>query len=517
MVTCLLDVIIAGLLGGEPEEYSALCGKEKGSHIMSINRKTIWQNVQYPEKDEHPMGLCTLNIHPRPGTCALRIHFDDLNLLPDTLVDYDSSNCPSSQPFFKAIGPEGPTAVYCQKLDGFEAILDVSDTYEARTLLLQLDETKEFKFRVNITAVSCDDITDYESPANCGIKNKNLVALRAEPSEEEDSKQSKDQVDTADEESLPLSSRQERRNPVDSKKNKNKQKEGEERKKSEMIPKDIWDVKVKDLAENLEVGPKKQIGGKVLGDETRINEWPWMVYIETRYEDSYWPCNGLLLDESHVLTSRDCVMAVPQSPFNIDDMTVSIGDHDIYDDSEIKSKKVGVSKITIPIQNGYYDTKDAFAVLQLSDKVEFSGKIRPICLPVSYNKFDDSGVIAGWDFSGIVSNPAVPHKAKVTLVDEEYCQAVLEGFKEVLDNEGNYELEVDADNAVCALETDTFGSFAGPVCTFESGSSLIQRDQRGAWYVRGVASMIQLCLFEGLPTYFSQVQPENQFLNIALG
>merc|ERR1712198_753136 len=145
--------------------------------------------------------------------------------LPYSSVEYYSSNCLSSQPFFKAIGPEGPTAVFCQKLDGYEAILDVSDTYEARTLLLQLDETKEFKFRVNITAVSCDDIKDYESPGNCGIKNQNLAALRSEPSEEKGSEQSKDQVDAVDEESVPLSSRQKRRNPIGSKKNKNKKKE----------------------------------------------------------------------------------------------------------------------------------------------------------------------------------------------------------------------------------------------------------------------------------------------------
>merc|ERR1712198_20352 len=156
--------------------------------------------------------------------------------LPYSSVEYYSSNCLSSQPFFKAIGPEGPTAVYCQKLDGFEAILDVSDTYEARTLLLQLDETKAFKSRVNITAVSCDDIKDYESPGNCGIKNQNLVALRSEPSEEEDSEQSKDQVDAADEERLPLSSRQKRRNPVVSKKNKNKQKGSTKRTRSTIMP-----------------------------------------------------------------------------------------------------------------------------------------------------------------------------------------------------------------------------------------------------------------------------------------
>lgn len=185
------------------DEYIASCGD------MSTSAKTVWQNSDYPVKEKLP-SLCILNLLPPAGTCVLRIHFDDLDLLAAE-VDDNKHDCPPMKPFFKAFTPDDFTAVYCHKMDAYEGILAVSDTTESTSLLLQLDSSEQFKFKISVTAVNCNDINTYESPSDCGIKNQDLATLRAELFGDIASEQTQDPVVAEYGYHPPLAYRQKRR------------------------------------------------------------------------------------------------------------------------------------------------------------------------------------------------------------------------------------------------------------------------------------------------------------------
>jgi len=255
----------------------------------------------------------------------------------------------------------------------------------------------------------------------------------------------------------------------------------------------------------------KPNGDRVKGKQTTlVNEWPWIVYIERNVVDFGLDlaCNGLLLDNSSVLTSRDCVMYIDQQPFGVADLSVRIGDHDLDSTTETVSKTVGVSKVTMPLKNGIFDLDNAFAILHLKEEVQLTDSIRPICLPVSYNSFnDDSGLVAGWDLNFGSPVSPLPNAAKVNVLDPTICKKAVEEFFNV----GTAE-EIENMDVTCAA--DNFG--VGVVCSGEQGSALTRRDRRGAYYVTGIAGGIQECFYAGVPTIFSKIEPDNQFFNIAL-
>jgi len=485
-------------------DYNRKCGD------TSTMRRTIWKNPEYPETEELP-GLCTLYLTPPAGTCAYRILFDDMDLRTgDDWYWTELYECNPRDPYFKATTPDDLTAVYCQNMDGYEGILEVpEDSSEPTVLLLQLDPEAKSKFRLNITAVSCDDIETFQSPQTCGIKNKDFSKLQKGLLRDIDSEDSQES-DAKPNRKLRRITKQKAKN----KKQMIRQKEEgnanikESSQIYNLIEEGVTDAKSKGKLEESE-----RTLSKVLGNDFFEHKYPWNVYLESEIWDDVWyPCNGILLDDSRVLTSRSCVVWNPQQPFGVDDIRLFIGDHDILDLDDVDAEHRSVSRITVPLVNGLYDTNDQFAILHLDEKVELSDTIRPICMPVDYNNFPkDSGVVAGWDWTQ--SELSVPYEAKVFLTDNHTCYAAIDELAMYFEAEEYFNMEYDSEDIVCALDKDWND---GVVCTGEGGSPLIQRDITGAYYVTGVASGLNVCEYDGFPTVFSKVEPNNQFLNIAL-
>jgi len=484
-------------------DFNAKCGD------TSTMRRTIWKNPEYPETEQQP-GLCSLYLTPPAGTCAYRILFDDLNLFSgDENLWMYLYECNPRDPYFKASTPDDNTAVYCQNMDGYEGILEVPDSTEPTVLLLQLDPEAKSKFRLNITAVSCDDIENFQSPEDCGIKNKNLSNLRKELLSDIDSEDSQES-DAKPNRKLRRITKQKAKN----KKQMIRQKEEENAnlKESSKIY-NLIDEGVKNAKSKGKLEESERTGSKVLGSDYFEHKYPWNVYIESEVWDDVWyQCNGILLDDSRVLTSRSCVLWNPQQPFGIDDIRLFIGDHDILDLDDVDAEHRSVSRITVPLVNGLYDTKDQFAILHLDEKVKLSDTIMPICMPVDYDNIrKDSGVVAGWDWTE--SLPSIPYEAKVFLTDNSTCYAAIEILAAYFEGEELFNMEYNSEDIVCAL--DKYWN-DGVVCTGEGGSPLIQRDNTGVFYVTGVSSGMNVCAIDGFPTVFSKVEPKNQFLNLAL-
>ncbi|KAF5287287.1 hypothetical protein FQR65_LT02160 [Abscondita terminalis] len=128
-------------------------------------------------------------------------------------------------------------------------------------------------------------------------------------------------------------------------------------------------------------------------NSTALDEYPWLVHIlfadvEDEYNHFRDRCNGVLINNRYVLTTKYCAI-FPES--------VKLGQYDTnrtiscVNNTDLEECNEPILKI--PVENEIFrvDTLkglDDFALLRLAEKVTFTDYIRPICLPL-----DDSEVI----------------------------------------------------------------------------------------------------------------------------
>lgn len=126
------------------------------------------------------------------------------------------------------------------------------------------------------------------------------------------------------------------------------------------------------------------------GEETEVNEYPWHVGLVT--SSMYLICGGSIISEDWVLTAAHCVDG-------IDIASVMIGDHDITSNSETSTARlVEVGQV---ISHPDYDSNtfdNDIALLKLSNSLEFSREVAPVCLPPDPNNqyVGVTATVTGW-------------------------------------------------------------------------------------------------------------------------
>ncbi|KAK7066674.1 hypothetical protein SK128_005281 [Halocaridina rubra] len=262
-------------------------------------------------------------------------------------------------------------------------------------LLLTFDKVIDFKFKINVTAVRSDDIIAFKSPSVCGIKNevparrshlgvkssspvheKTTGELPAEVSQSSEATEANQGTEESEDKNCQSS----RTQPLVTKR------------KILNVLKEKNHLYSKALAHGIKTNQLKVKRGhtRIVGKEAGVGEWPWMVVIE---KEMYYfppggppyslPCSGVLVDESHVVTSATCVlyytgmMAVPVSG-----LKVLLGIHDIRSPNLNTTVTRSVERATFPLTVSPLTLKDDLAVLELTEAVAYTKFIRPLCLPV---------------------------------------------------------------------------------------------------------------------------------------
>jgi len=145
-------------------------------------------------------------------------------------------------------------------------------------------------------------------------------------------------------------------------------------------------------------GRPRTSGGLLFGgNKATKSQFPWLVVLHHPKEDIYF-CAGNIIAIKHILTAAHCVHrkgdAVALEP---NEIKVYVGRHDLDDEDEIDGNDKVVSEIIIhqdwkPSETNF----DAdIAILKLQDKLVFSIRVQPICLPTS-NEIVENGALAGW-------------------------------------------------------------------------------------------------------------------------
>ncbi|CAL4135950.1 unnamed protein product, partial [Meganyctiphanes norvegica] len=204
-----------------------------------------------------------------------------------------------------------------------------------------------------------------------------------------------------------------------------------------------------------------------------------------------------------------------------DSVRVILGDHDVLDSDDTNIINTTVSKITFPWSYSHFELMDNIAVLTLSEPVTFNDTIRPVCFPVSHNKFtDDSGVLAGWENSvNISSTTPVPNpffESKLNALDmkvlnETTCNETISSLVGELQLSG-FEPSIDADDFICAVEKNTELA----TCDVGPGSPLFRADITTAHYLYGVSNPSNSFCGSSVPNVFTAIKPDDMFLNLAL-
>ncbi|KAL1124600.1 hypothetical protein AAG570_001224 [Ranatra chinensis] len=155
----------------------------------------------------------------------------------------------------------------------------------------------------------------------------------------------------------------------------------------------------------------KESGRIVGGEETKINEFPFAVALIDR-EKRFQFCGGAIVTQYHVLTAAHCTDNYLYFGRKI---SVLVGDHDITKHDTESSRLIHVDKIVQHSGFEFAFYKYDISLLVLSEKIEFSRFVGPVCLSHSRLNLEKKYVrILGWGKTSM-EGPSSPVLKKVDL------------------------------------------------------------------------------------------------------
>ncbi|KAK9758611.1 Trypsin [Popillia japonica] len=137
------------------------------------------------------------------------------------------------------------------------------------------------------------------------------------------------------------------------------------------------------------------------GVETTANAYPWMVYLT--YSGRFY-CGASVINDRYILTAAHCINGFPKER-----LAATFLDHDR---STTYETKTFTRKIANILKHGGYGAGGTFnndiALLKLNEPLDFSGLVRPVCLPAVGRSFTGyNAIVTGWgatESAGQVSN-----------------------------------------------------------------------------------------------------------------
>ncbi|KFM83315.1 Limulus clotting factor C, partial [Stegodyphus mimosarum] len=222
------------------------------------------------------------------------------------------------------------------------------------------------------------------------------------------------------------------------------------------------------------------------GNASEIGQWPWQVGIALRrHEGLELICGGALISELWVLTAAHCVTKkfsnIPMYP---NEVLIFCGKyHRSFkrDDNYVQVRKV--QQIVVHDEYDFIHYDGDIALLQIEEAVEFTTRVKPICLPNELTTRENvrdgkKGIVTGWGLTESGKFSETLKEAVLPVVSHDRCEkAYREGLRTVTITE----------NMFCAGyesgTSDTCNGDSGGPFMFSFGSA---NDNR--WYLEGLVS-----------------------------
>ncbi|KAM7364380.1 serine protease 7 [Cochliomyia hominivorax] len=250
-------------------------------------------------------------------------------------------------------------------------------------------------------------------------------------------------------------------------------------------------------------GPDPLDGKIYNGNDTVLDEYPWMALLEyrTRNGQPVLNCGGSLINERYILTAAHCVKGEIETsvgPLN----RIRLGEYDISSEidcigSDCNNKVLELDFEEV-IPHPQYDPKNVnryhdIALIRLAENVNYNDFIRPVCLPLPTTKQEiRTGAIltvAGWGRTLLARQSNVKQQLDVPVNDHNAC---VQKFASRNINIGSSQL--------CAG-----GEFAKDSCDGDSGGPLMRKAFMQRWYLEGIVSFGNRCGLEGWPGVYTRV------------
>ncbi|KAL9893732.1 serine protease grass-like isoform 1-T1 [Glossina fuscipes fuscipes] len=172
------------------------------------------------------------------------------------------------------------------------------------------------------------------------------------------------------------------------------------------------------------------------GEETNLNEFPWMALLRYDSPSNEFKCGGSLITNFYVLTAAHCAKTPDPIKYLLLSIGVRLGEHDLSNDVDCEQRgtkefcappveNFGVERIIIHPKYTVRSTSNDVALVKLDRKVEFKAHIKPICLPATQRSMEvninEKIFVAGWGATEAGSQSSLLLKAFVQRYNHSVC------------------------------------------------------------------------------------------------
>uniref|UniRef100_A0A8R1ZCE2 Peptidase S1 domain-containing protein n=1 Tax=Pristionchus pacificus TaxID=54126 RepID=A0A8R1ZCE2_PRIPA len=220
---------------------------------------------------------------------------------------------------------------------------------------------------------------------------------------------------------------------------------------------------------------------------TRVAKYPWAVSISLNGKNKL---GGALISPYHVLTAAHgfllytsyytkCSARGYKGMSEVKELDVSYGgvcirgvdrklpNHPFCTQPDVMRNKIRSVRVDVDFGRQHCNKGHDWAIVELEERVNFTEKVRPICLPYAGMKIGELLQVAGWGRTYVMSDSS-PLLHEATMVHAPHCPRPENDF-----------FPSKAPDMLCAVSQNTTDYWAPRTCHGDSGSGMQQRDADG--------------------------------------